>query len=752
MRAPKFKHVAPKIDALQEVPLRYESNPFTLELGRPIDGPENEGKPVNRVLNPLPCLVIFVHGVNSEGEWYSDAEQHICAGLNDRLGRWGTQVELQSSVRDKDPAYNYSIDLPLKRTRPHFDGLQNAANSNYLVAKSPVIRFYWGFKARKGDYGRPSEHDYRDGHHPELRDYPVALDEDDAWGGGPFQNGTSGLWHMFRKDKGFTLDFQRFNPITDRYLTESPPRTYYVHAARRLAHLIATVRRNSPHETINIVSHSQGTMVSMLATLMLKEQGVRGPEALFVCNSPFSLNEPGGLMECAQFGNDYVVTQAARFATLKAVADVVKEAGEHAHAITEANQQAQCLCTPARASLLNREEFGKLYVYANPHDRVMGASVLRSIGWRALTQAEQGRVGASNLRVRMFAENIEAGKGGYHYAACPKSFAITKDDDGKEIHMERTEFWIPKSEKIGGVYGVYSPPDKAEEAVHINAPTVPWLMDQALRQHMEQAKKTDGKPAWESLAGWDGHLKNFHEYRGYLEPQDKGGDARDVAAYGQVYGPNYEVVRMEVDVYGKRYPVYKTITEAQQDLIKTAHNLTNHSTLPSNEFVVRGVMAWDLALGLNQSYTDVAYWDYLKALADWKCSDPYFLENDEGYQPEPGEPPPGVDRTLAYPQREPSVASIEPVVTGYTCPQTGWWRCNEAGAIASERRQFIREGQIMPKVAVAGEPSLWQRVKGERPVWSTATVWTLASTEQTPRAANANAFAADGNRAGGSVS
>ncbi|MEF9406300.1 hypothetical protein V4891_21815 [Ralstonia solanacearum species complex bacterium KE055] len=288
MRAPKFKHFAPKVDALQEVPLRYESNPFTLELGRLIDGPENEGKPVNRVLNPLPCLVIFVHGVNSEGEWYNAAEQHICAGLNDRLERWGTPVELISSVpEDGDPMYTYDIKHPLKRTRPHFEGGQNAANSNYLFAKSPVIRFYWGFKARKGDYGRPSEHDYRDVHHPELRDYPVALDQEDAWGGGPFQNGTSGLWHMFRKDKGFTLDFQRFNPITDRYLTECPPRTYYVHAARRLAHLIATVRRNSPHETINIVSHSQGTMVSTLATLMLKEQGVRGPEALFVCKQPF---------------------------------------------------------------------------------------------------------------------------------------------------------------------------------------------------------------------------------------------------------------------------------------------------------------------------------------------------------------------------------------------------------------------------------------------------------------------------------
>ncbi|WP_247538207.1 hypothetical protein [Ralstonia pseudosolanacearum] len=43
---------------------------------------------------------------------------------------------------------------------------------------------------------------------------------------------------------------------------------------------------------------------------------------------------------------------------------------------------------------------------------------------------------------------------------------------------------------------------------------------------------------------------------------------------------------MEVDVYGKRYPVYKTIDEAQKDLIHTAHNLTNQCR---RECVMSGV-------------------------------------------------------------------------------------------------------------------------------------------------------------------
>ncbi len=36
---------------------------------------------------PLPGIVIFVHGVNSDGEWYAAAEEGLCKGLNERLKR-----------------------------------------------------------------------------------------------------------------------------------------------------------------------------------------------------------------------------------------------------------------------------------------------------------------------------------------------------------------------------------------------------------------------------------------------------------------------------------------------------------------------------------------------------------------------------------------------------------------------------------------------------------------------------------------
>ncbi|CBJ40142.1 conserved exported protein of unknown function (plasmid) [Ralstonia solanacearum CMR15] len=91
------------------------------------------------------------------------------------------------------------------------------------------------------------------------------------------------------------------------------------------------------------------------------------------------------------------------------------------------------------------------------------------------------------------------------------------------------------------------------------------------------------------------------------------------------------------------------------------------------------------------------------------------------------------------PPHAPSAPLDELAATGRQCPQTGWWQCPDVGAIDGGRR-FIREGQVMPKVAIVGKPSLWQRLKGEQPMWQTATVWTLLSCEPAPDTADASAL------------
>jgi hypothetical protein len=49
-----------------------------------------------------------------------------------------------------------------------------------------------------------------------------------------------------------------------------------------------------------------------------------------------------------------------------------------------------------------------------------------------------------------------------------------------------------------------------------------------------------------------------------------------------------------------------------------------------------------------------------------------------------------------------------------------------------DRRQHIKAGERMPHVISLGEPSIWQKLKGERPTYRTATMWKLVSYDAAP--------------------
>jgi pimeloyl-ACP methyl ester carboxylesterase len=234
---------------------------------------------------PMPCVVIFVHGVNSEGEWYLKTENGLNKGLNERLGR----IDLRAN--------DYSPD---NRT---LVALQN----------SPVIRFFWGYRApqeqtangtfpyriplktREPYISAPGCTSYRypsySFNHPETN-RPGSY----YWGGGPFQNGTTALnmsWYdgFDPEVLGGLIDVGSpyINPEPGRPLNAAPPRTYYVNASKRLADLIDSVYERYPNDTVAVVSHSQGTMVAALAMLYVK----RVPDTLFLCNSPYCFSDKG---------------------------------------------------------------------------------------------------------------------------------------------------------------------------------------------------------------------------------------------------------------------------------------------------------------------------------------------------------------------------------------------------------------------------------------------------------------------------
>lgn len=87
----------------------------------------------------------------------------------------------------------------------------------------------------------------------------------------------------------------------------------------------------------------------------------------------------------------------------------------------------------------------------------------------------------------------------------------------------------------------------------------------------------------------------------------------------------------------------------------------------------------------------------------------------------------------------------ELAATGRTCPQTGWWEPNESNGAKQGQRQHIKAGDRMPHVFTFGEPSIWQKLKKERPTYRTGTVWKLVSYEDAPTSTDPMAQAVPSN-------
>ncbi|HGF1364685.1 hypothetical protein M8U34_08125 [Enterobacter cloacae] len=224
--------------------------------------------------------------MNSEGEWYNHAEKAICDGLNERLGLLSLDERFQL--------------MESKYEAPHW----NKEHTTWLTpprkisdeGRSPVIRFYWGYRAADNEtdkYAISLKNKQADNYYdltPEQRKSKGPF----YWGGGPFQNGCNQLVSLW-SDKGVDnwpsalgipvpFSTQLLNGERGRLLTAAPPRHYYAHAAGRLAKLIKTIRDKHPEDTVTVLSHSQGTMVALAAA------AIEAPDALFVMNSPYALD------------------------------------------------------------------------------------------------------------------------------------------------------------------------------------------------------------------------------------------------------------------------------------------------------------------------------------------------------------------------------------------------------------------------------------------------------------------------------
>ncbi|HGK5881382.1 T6SS effector phospholipase Tle3 domain-containing protein [Enterobacter cloacae] len=567
----------------------------------------------------LPGLIILVHGVNSTGEWYQNAEVSLCDGLNDRLGLNGTQFELKpnkySTDCEEEGGKSNSSPSPLARR----ELIENSE-------RSPIIRFYWGYSSVRGEedkYFIPLANVDGEDYHQMKR---TGIKPDDIqkkgpyiWGGGPFQNGTNNLhslWSNYGFDENLAgipgAKLQYFNEDKDRLLTNAPPRKYYSHAAKRLADLLDLIRDKYPNDTVSIISHSQGTMVSLAAVTLAK----KGPDALFILNSPYAMHN-------SQL-NEFSIPQQERISpsgrenTLSSIIEKIAKQSSH---LSSVGYKGLCVgkftdnssWKPEGENVIRagkiqeRDNHGRTYIYFCPHDRVMGSLPLRSIGWQGLPNDKTGNPHPlivrfkNNLYQRMLARNTPCGS----YPDKQTPFGTLPD--GKP-------FWDDKGDQYQSSSITY--PDPPEwQTVFVNAEKVPEPINPS------------------ELAEFDvtrvGKEHDSKQQDGWGEVVPKTGEKYDNTYdnYVNLY-PNQDVVIGYKELpsgYVQEITRKETFEEKDKRLRTYVSQPTDHSTLPGSKKFMSRVVAYDLPIGYCDATWDKEFLSKLRYLADWTTgADPYM--------------------------------------------------------------------------------------------------------------------------------
>lgn len=586
------------------------------------------------VPRPMPGIVILVHGVNDVGEAYQNQEKGILQGLGKRLNRqdfyaheWG----------------EYRI------TRP---------------GRSPVIPFYWGYKPVTHEDYVADQQRYRDevsklsdnAHLPfdayqendeekkaalgndgkgsfkyQNDNFKNALDTNFAKGGGTFANATTNIPDMLGPGAGgaalaaagFGTLYMNGGDYTHP-IFPNPHRIYQFFAAQRLADLILTIRRNTDtkNDVINVVAHSQGTIITMLANMLVMKEGEAPVNCTILNHSPYSLE--GRLSEDAQPGHHQ--TAFARQETFKhfcALMATQYKGGE----LSDADMLAMEASCAARKSSDNplrqdekyrRDNNGKVYNYWCPQDGTVSLQNIQGFGWRGIP--DKLAAGIPNLRQRVFCQHRWVGR--------------LEKEPFKMAPERKGDFSTTPVMNAG-----YSYSDVVINGEELPEPFIFKLMGQD--NHPDNDPKTSDKP-----------------YTAYIDPESPdayisysakaSAISRTASATyalnsyqriswppGHVLTPNelqvesfdrgHEVIRGEVT--GTRDFSQLTLTwlksrdELEKEWQKTDPvGYSQHSSIVASEFAPSHAMAFDLAIGQCKSFDYQAgkFWEGLLHRADWR--------------------------------------------------------------------------------------------------------------------------------------
>ncbi|QBJ32853.1 T6SS effector phospholipase Tle3 domain-containing protein [Hafnia alvei] len=644
--------------------------------------PTDSGEMVNvqcAVQPPMPCMTIVIHGVNDNGLAYRNIDNGICKGLNTRLGRtdltphqWGVEA---SDTDDK-------INLAAESCAIQSPG------------RSPIIPFYWGYRPvdydkyhadqveykqalhEKGDqadlpydaYVRPDAANQRDKSIGERDNYDNPLKKSKIKGGGPFPNATNNIPDMYgpgSKSLGNWIGMTQTQSGDDysSFIHENPHRIYYVHAAQRLAKLILQVRQD-PHysqDTINIIAHSQGTIITMLAQFMVAEEGSKPADCIILNNSPYGVEDTFVERLQRERGWDSVQgiqSKQGREQTLINFVQLMEKEKGRVYSEQELIEKGVLVLkegkSPWQSYNYPQDNFGHVYNYFCPYDNVVSLSNVQGFGWQGIDDTLLARLG-DNFFQRVFSKDYVAGDE-------PKSFDLIPKVTESDIGIGNSRPYSPVGFSVRTPAGQTASMPVAnvnfgDRVRTINAPKVPEpvrfeledlipMGKEGERMFIQEYMKTD--PDVQGLYPCPPTLINASNLSRSLTPDE----LQQLSAQH----PEAEFIsaRFLIDMYSGKKTVlalrHSTEDDARAALDKKQKNsqqeyLTEskqHSAIMNNPQVPEKIMAYDLAIGMCACFADKDFWHRLLYRADWKNSqsEDHYAVNyyQTGLLPEPIKP------------------------------------------------------------------------------------------------------------------
>lgn len=417
---------------------------------------------------PLPCLVIVIHGVNDIGEAFQNLDEGICSGLNQRLGRTDI-VPNTWKVTGLEPE--------------HFMPRITITEEGY----SPTIPFFWGYrpvdkeeykKDQLAYYNRLEKEKPKDPEIPydsywqernieiiseNIKTKKINVDKFNNWidelyqrNGGPFSDATTCIPDMYGPGlSGETNEIAKLGSSPGAKAYDNPHRIYLAFAAHRLANLIKKIREETQGQDIpiNIVAHSQGTIITMLANMILARDQVLPADCVILAHSPYAFD----ITILEQFSKEFALGMQSNAAREQTFINFVKNISEgkkkrkidfdvdfllengvisppkkdHLETyITQDGTSVQYDRLGVDQELFYRNNFGKVYNYFSPNDHVVSLRSVQGMGWQGIQDKLLAQCHDDGLRQRIFSEHYSVGNDFTHQKlAIPlESYYIVAED------------------------------------------------------------------------------------------------------------------------------------------------------------------------------------------------------------------------------------------------------------------------------------------------------------------------------------